>query len=495
MTYDYIVVGAGMSGITSAITLAKNGFRVALLEKADCTAPLLRGFTRQGLNFDTGFHYTGGLNEGGALDNFFRYLGLSDNITSFSFNESGFDTFSCAADNFEFHFPTGYDRIRNKLGLAFPKEHSAIDSYLTQVRSISAAMPYQNLDVPIGTDIMLQRVFGPTLKETLDSLTSNPLLKSLLSMHTLLYGVSSSEISFAQHAVIVGNYYESARGIRGGGLSLAMACDAQLQKLGVDVFCGSKVSKILAGQNGAFSGVELSNGETVPSTGCIATLHPRQLLNLLPEGAFRPAQFKRLAALEDTVSAFLAYAVCTEPLPSLAGTNRFLLKQAASIHEIGHNPVGEAPLYISGAYRDGTSEPGGFIVITPANFTETAEWQDSHFGQRPVDYRQFKQQVLDRIMRQVEQLSPDLSGKIKSLEISTPLTVRHFCDAPSGGLYGVKHMVGQYNPLPTTRMKGLYLAGQALVSPGIMGAVVSGLVACGTILGHEHMRKELKACC
>ncbi|HEY3307618.1 MAG TPA: NAD(P)/FAD-dependent oxidoreductase [Desulfuromonadaceae bacterium] len=495
MTYDYVVVGAGISGITSALALAKNGFRVALLEKADRTAPLLRGFTRHGLNFDTGFHYAGGLNEGGALDTFFRYLGLSDNITSFPFNELGFDIFNCAADNFEFHFPTGYDRIREELYLAFPKERPAIDSYLAQVRSISASMPYQNLNVPIAPDIMLQRVFGPTLKETLDALTPDPLLKSLLSMHTLLYGVSSSEVSFAQHAVIVGNYYESARGIRGGGLSLALACDAQLEKHSVEVFCGSEVAEITAGTNGAFSGVRLKSGETISSRGCVATLHPQLLLDLIPEGAFRPAYRRRLAALEETVSAFLAYAVCTEPLPSLAGTNLFLLKDAESIHEIGKKPIGEAPLYISGAYRERDSEPSGFIVITPANFSETAQWQESRFGQRPVDYRQFKQQALERIWRQVELLSPDLSGNIRSLEISTPLTIRHFCDAPLGGLYGIKHMVGQYNPSPTTRMKGLYLAGQALVSPGIMGAVVSGLLACGTILGHEHMRKELKACC
>ena len=32
MKYDFIVVGAGVSGITSAITLAQNGHSVALLE-------------------------------------------------------------------------------------------------------------------------------------------------------------------------------------------------------------------------------------------------------------------------------------------------------------------------------------------------------------------------------------------------------------------------------------------------------------------------------
>jgi all-trans-retinol 13,14-reductase len=495
MTYDFLVIGAGVSGITSAIALARNGLRVALLEKADRTAPLLRGFSRQGVQFDTGFHYAGGLGAGGPLDIFFRYLGLSDAITSYPFDERGFDIFSSAAEGFEFRLPTGYDRIRDELCSAFPGERRAVESYLAQVRSICAAMPYQNLDAPVGSEILLQRVFGPTLKETLDALTGNPLLKSLLSMHTLLYGVRSDQVSFAQHAVIVGNYYESARGIRGGGLSLARACDTRLAELGIDVFCGCRVTGISAGADGAFSGVRLSSGEMLSAKNCIATLHPRLLLDLVPEGVFRPAYRKRLTALEETTSAYLSYAVCDKPLPSLAGANRFLLPDAASIHEIGVRPLGETPLYISGAYRDGESDPGGFIGIFPASFAETAQWAESRPGKRPAQYRQFKEQALERMRRQIERLSPDLAGSVLSLEASTPLTIRDFGDAPLGGLYGVKHMVGQYNPAPATRMKGLYLAGQALVSPGVMGAVLSGLVACGTVLGHEQMRKELKQCC
>lgn len=495
MSYDFVVIGAGISGITSAITLAQKGHRVALLEKAERTAPLLRGFSRQGVHFDTGFHYAGGLGAGGPLDTFFRYLGISDSITSFPFDENGFDIFQCQAENFEFRFPTGLERIKDELVAAFPRERPAIESYLARISSICAAMPYQNLDAPMDSEAMLQMVFGPTLKETLDLLTRDPLLKSLLSMHTLLYGVPSNQVPFAQHAVIVGNYYQSARGIRGGGLSLAEACDARMKQLGVEVICGSEVTGISASSDGAFSGVQLAGGESISGRGCIATLHPRRLLDLVPEATFRPTYRKRIWALEETVSAFLSFAVSAVPLPSLAGANRFLLPDAGSIHEIGRRPVGDAPIYLSGAYRRGEVIPSGFIGIFPANFSETARFADSCFGKRPVEYRQFKEQALDRMRRQLERLSPDLAQSISTIEASTPLTVRHFCDSHAGGLYGVKHRIGQHNPLPATKLKGLYLAGQALVAPGVMGAALSGLMACGAVLGHEQIREELKACC
>ena len=495
MKYDFLVIGAGVSGITCAITLAQNGRRVALLEKARLTAPLLRGFSRRQVRFDTGFHYAGGLGVGEPLEVFLRYLGVSDRITSFPFDQDGFDLLRCQSPGFEFRMPIGYARLRDSLCSAFPGERAAIDGYLAKVRAASASLPYLNLDAEAVADSALQRVLGATLRETLDALTGNALLKSVLSAHCLLYGVSSDQVSFAQHAAIVGSYYGSVRGIRGGGLSLARAFDDRLAELGVDVLCQSEVTGIEVAPGGALAGVRLAEGDTLAADQIIATVHPKALLEMAPLETFRPAYRKRLGALEDTVSAFLCFAVSKGPIPSLAGANRFLLPDASCLQDLGRRPVGDAPLYLSAAYRQGELEPAGFIGISPLLFAGMAPWESSRTGRRPEQYRLFKEQALGRMRSQIERAYPDLAGEIASIEGSTPLTVRDFCGSFAGGLYGVKHMVGQYNPHPTTRIPGLLLAGQAVVAPGVMGAVLSGLLACGAALGHDLIKKELKGCC
>ena len=98
------------------------------------------------------------------------------------------------------------------------------------------------------------------------------------------------------------------------------------------------------------------------------------------------------------------------------------------------------------------------------------------------------------MVRSIRASCPEIAEKIIDVTCATPLTLRDYTNSPFGSLYGVKHKIGQYNPMPVTRLKGLFLAGQATTAPGIMGAMMSGFLACGTILGHEKLQKELKQC-
>jgi all-trans-retinol 13,14-reductase len=493
--HDFVVIGGGVSGMTAALLLAGAGRKVALVEAAPRTAPLLRGFSRHGVRFDTGFHYTGGLAPGEPLDLFFRHLGLSDAVASFPFREDGFDLFRSVREGFEFRMPAGFDPLREALGDAFPGERDAIGRYLARVRATCDEMPYLNLDAPPDAASAFRRVMGPALGETLDGLTGNALLKALLSMHCLLYGVSPGEVSFALHACIAGGYYQSARGVVGGGPALADAFDARLRATGVDVLCGRAAAGIALDSAGRVGGVRLEDDATIACAGCIATIHPHLLPGLLPAGAFRPAWLKRIAGLEETVSAFMLHCPSGVPVPALAGTNLFVLPDADALRALGNRPLEEGPLYVTAAWREGDPVPRGFTGISPADAGQTGRWDSAGAGRRPEGYRQFKEAVAARMRRHVESTCPELAGATGGpCELSTPLTLRDWCRTPHGGLYGVKHRVGQYNPAPATRLPGLLLAGQGVVSPGVLGAVLSGYLAIGTLLGHERLIEELKAC-
>ncbi len=65
-------------------------------------------------------------------------------------------------------------------------------------------------------------------------------------------------------------------------------------------------------------------------------------------------------------------------------------------------------------------------------------------------------------------------------------------EAYSHLLYGIKHRVDDHPLGARTHAAGLYLAGQSILAPGLVGAMLSSFLTCGTILGHERMLKELQ---
>lgn len=67
VNYDVIVVGAGISGILTALALTKEGKKVLLLEKSDVLGGNCRTYTIQGYSMDTGPHAVTKLEDDGPL--------------------------------------------------------------------------------------------------------------------------------------------------------------------------------------------------------------------------------------------------------------------------------------------------------------------------------------------------------------------------------------------------------------------------------------------
>ena len=58
-TYDVIVIGSGMGGMTTATALSRFGHKVLLLEQARNLGGLTHSFSREGFTWDVGLHYCG----------------------------------------------------------------------------------------------------------------------------------------------------------------------------------------------------------------------------------------------------------------------------------------------------------------------------------------------------------------------------------------------------------------------------------------------------
>jgi len=79
-------------------------------------------------------------------------------------------------------------------------------------------------------------------------------------------------------------------------------------------------------------------------------------------------------------------------------------------------------------------------------------------------------------VQRVLRCAGDVVGDFELLDVATPLTFRDHLSSPQGGLYGVKHRLADMPLLPRTAVRGLYLSGQAVVAPGVLGAMCAGFL-------------------
>lgn len=493
MTSRTIVIGAGVAGMTSALLLARHGHQVTLLDAFPMAAPTLRGFHRQGVYFDTGLHYTGSYGSGEILHRYFRYLHLPE-LQRTGYDPNGFDHIRYPNHNLEFSFPTGYDRIRETLHAAFPQERDGIDTYLTDVRTAFDASPFLNPERDFSQDDLGAMPQDITLSAYLNRTFTAPRLKSILSIHSLLYGVSPDEGPFSNHARIVGSYFQSVHGIQGGGLAIVRAFEQAMESAGVQTRYGQKATRIVLDSAGSLCGVATDQDEILPATQVVCTTHPGVLIDLLPPEAVRPAFRRRLRALEDTPSAYMLFGIADTPVDLLERRNLFICPDM-HVPDFFHpeRSPEDGPFYVAATEQAGKADKRAIIVITPGYAEALASWADSRPGRRPEAYRQHKAERLHTIRARLLALAPELRS-VRFIDGATPLTLRDYMRTPSGSLYGARHSIHQFNPVPATRVPGLLLAGQSIVAPGLLGAVVSAFLTCGFCIGHDVIRKELRRC-
>jgi all-trans-retinol 13,14-reductase len=483
MKHDTVVIGAGVSGLATAILLAQDGRKVALLEKSNAIAPTIRGFFRESIYFDTGFHYAGMLGPHEPLTRLCRRLGILSHIKTGGNKNTVGDRFYCTNPEIKFDFKLKLPRLMRQLVESFPDEEEAITQFLQTIECFLDTI----------NDDLFHVVMDPTsvfrdaqlsLAQYLQEKFRSPVLKTLLSSHALLYGSMPEETSLTYHSMVVGGYYDQSCQVVNGGYAISQAFASELRKYEIDLYTSCTVNHILTNGERTVKAVGLEGGKAIECDNCVFTSHPRMLADMLPAGSLRPVYRRRLQSLEDTSSAIVIYCV------------REAANQDSDLHNIilAHKSFPEMydlecrfdyrPVFVSHSLSDGYV--GGISIICPCRFEEVRQWGNSRTGQRPAAYCEWKKRVADKIVGVVLRHCGDVIGDLRIIDVATPLTFRDYMNAPGGCLYGAKHKIDDMPFVSRTRIKGLYLSGQAIVSAGLMGAMLAGFLSAAAITGEDY---------
>lgn len=495
--YDVVIIGSGISSLTCAILLSRMGKKVCVLEKHYLPGGYMHTFKRFNHTFETGAHYVGAMDRGQPFHTILNYLGVYDDHIFCPLDTDGFDQFQF--DNFSYQFSVGYQSNVQRLGSEFPHERGAIKRFFQLIKNAASYFPSYSFNENINRDTLLRYLELP-LKDVVESLTANPRLQSIFYSYCALHGVKPHEVSFGLHAVVMDSLIQSAHGFKQGGGYLARKFVEVFESHGGVLKLKAEVQKVHVTNNQVDS-VELKDGQKITGKLFIAGIHPRILFQqLIGHEKLRPAFNSRVNKLKETPSFFGLYLMGEEKFEGIDCNKNYYLFQ------------GEGPEIFYQYDKASTQFPGGLFicssqrghgalelghpltVFTFGDYNWFKKYEDTHFGDRPDEYRELKHSISQNIIDFIDSRISGFKSNIFKVESSSPLSNIHFNGSYQGSAYGIYHDIGATGARslgPRTHFKNLLLTGQNTLFPGLLGASISGLRTCGQVVGLPDILNDL----
>ena len=507
--FDAIVIGSGMGGLTVAALLAKHGGkRVLVLERHYTAGGFTHSFRRPGYEWDVGVHYIGQV-----MDPASPVRQAFDDLTNaqLEWADMGeiYDKVIIGDDEYE--FVKGKENWRARMHEYFPDDREAIDGYLDVIRSTvrRAGLFFAEKSVPL----LVSRLAGglmrrpvlrrarKTTRETLEALTMNQRLIGVLTAQWGDYGLPPSESSFFIHALIAAHYLKGAAYPVGGASRIAATIEPVIESAGGAVITSAEVREIVV-EKGRAVGVRMADGNELRAPTIISNAgFTNTFFRLMPSDASASHGMAEVAERVRPSMSHLSLYVgikATAAELGLEKTNLWIYPHQdhdRNVELFLADPNAPLPVaYISfPSAKDPDFErrcPGRATleVVTLAPYEWFRQWEDKAWMKRGEDYEKLKAKLTERMLEPLYEHCPQVLGKIDHVELSTPLSTRHFAGFAQGEIYGLAATPARFaerSLMPRTPVLGLFMTGTDAATLGVVGALYGGMSAASVILGRD----------
>ena len=443
----------------------------------------MRGYTRKGMDCSVGVHYLGALADGQVLRRLFDFLGVSAGIPVERMGAAGIiDKY--IFEEFTFDLPEGFDAYEENLRRAFPDEHRQISMLMNIIRQHGEKIHTLDFLFARQNDVSMLEYTKP-FGEILTELKCSPGLRAVLGIPCCWIGVPLESCPVFYHNMVLATYLFSSWRLKCTGARMANAFVERLKSLGGQIIPADGVEKIFV-NNRIVEGVQLKSGSVLKSPVVIGSVHPKVVLNLLPDGAAKPSYRRLVSKIVDTDGMFCAHVSVDASSRAAIPYNIFKMHTAknGSILDLKYYQLRESE-------RDGKNL---LTILTSGEYERWQKWEHTHTGRRGADYVREKENRAWRLIHEAEEILGALPGA-KLLDAYTPLTTRDWVNSPQGSAYGVLRSSGQLletSILNRTSVKGLFLSGQSVMAPGILGTILGSLGTVKLIIGLERYNKTFK---
>ncbi len=514
-SYDTIIIGSGMGGLSTASILAQQGQKVLVLERHYVAGGFTHVFKRKGYEWDVGIHYIGEVQrESSMMKKMFDYVTAGE----LKWADMGEVYDQIIIGDQKFDFVKGVKNFKNKMTEYFPEEEDAINAYVDIVFKTvkSSRLFYMNKALPSFLSAViggfLKRPFfkysDKTTYEVLSSLTKNELLIKVLAGQYGDYGLSPKESSFAMHATVARHYFDGGSFPIGGSSQIVKTIDPVIAAAGGTILINAEVEEVVIENNQAI-GVKMTNGQVLNAKNIVSNAGLMTTYSkILPEATVKEHKLKAQLQKVNRSVAHASLYIGLEGTPEELGiskTNLWVYPAEGDHDTCITNYLNDLSqpfpvVYMSFPCAKDPDWPNRYPgksaidIITLLPYETFQKWEETKWKKRGEEYEQLKEEFAQRLLKELYKQMPHLEGKVSCYELSTPLTTKHFVNYGKGEIYGLDHSPSRFRQdflKPKTPIKNFYLTGQDIVTAGVGGALFAGAITAIAMTG-KNIMKELK---
>jgi prolycopene isomerase len=517
-TYDAIIIGAGMGGLSCAAWLTHMGLKVLVLEQNVQVGGCCSSYKRNGFNFTPAASIiTGTTKRDGVFERLTKKLGVT---IPFIPLDSGYHVH---LPDFNYYLYSGgehaRDQLIDQLSRIFPHEAQGIKAFFAKLGKIYEQLDYAtffgNSPRDIGRILLKCRDLlfnmGKGILPFVDNFVKDPKLKTVLSINSTCCNLPPSQMSLLGIAGLLLEGGLSNPHAAGGAIAVPEAFASYICRTGGDVVLGSQADKIFV-ENGAAAGVRVVKSPIAQDTGYgegISDTREFKAKYIVSNAAARQT-FMKLIGSEKLPGGFTETLGRHKPTPPFCalflGLDMDLkgmgLIPALHIHSstydtdehfrnvetkiVDENAPASFFRFQLAPLSDPSSAPHGKTAfVMHAIPAPVSGWKKPGFAQK----------VAECMIKRAEKIIPGLSQKILYQEFWSPVTMSKYLmcgtDASMGWALSPQQ-VGPKRLAQKTPIKNLLLSGHwTAPAVGVMSTVISGLQSARIVLESEGIKEPL----
>ncbi len=464
------IIGGGMSGLFTGALLAKNGYKVTVLEKNHIIGGGLQSFRRGDVVFNTGMQSFAGYMPDMISLQFCKYCGVEDLLDVMPTDENRqeivwMDNQTC------YSLPKGRKAYQSYLIKMFPQEENGIRDlieavfcightydylFLNPIRRHEENIPYAYMN---AYDFIRQYIQDEQLISIFEyvSWTTGPSLKAMPAL----------EFCMMLTLYIIGSH----RFVEGTKQMVDAFCHV-IEDAGGEIHNETEVCKINV-ENGQVVELIDTNGRSWESDVYIWACTPKILLGICNAPVFRPAMTQRIIEFVNPFTMYIVFCKLKK--------NRFPFINSAVYmpHPSDKSFLPQSIVLVTSPHRNQNQWAQTAEIYIPACYEELGKWENTKVQDRGRLYEEHKNQVARKALEMVSNFYPDITDAVTDINVASALTIRDYYGNPQGATYGQQ---GLYLPIKT-KVVNLFMTGQAVQNQGIAGIATAATLTAETVLG------------